>query len=60
MDTGQTEHCVRCDKPDTEVRLSKCPICFKKYCEECRYHFSGRDFCSQFCAEYFFFADPED
>jgi hypothetical protein len=52
--------CHECKRPETDTRLSKCPICFRYYCDEHSYTMSGRSFCSQFCAEYFFFADPDD
>jgi hypothetical protein len=51
--------CVHCGKNDTETSLQKCPICFKWYCEEHSYSMSGRSFCSQFCAEYFFFGEED-
>ena len=52
--------CVHCKKSEEETRLSKCPICFKYYCDEHAFVASGRSFCSHFCAEYYFFADPEE
>ncbi len=57
---GGPLECVTCKKSDAETRLQKCPICFKYYCDEHGYSMSGRKFCSQFCAEYFFFAEPDD
>jgi len=48
--------CVRCSKSDTEVfRLVKCAGCFKQVCEECAIRFYGRYFCSNTCAQNFFF-----
>ena len=55
----KTQRCRHCDKTEDEVSLEKCPICFKMYCNDCGYQHSGRKFCSQFCGEYYFFADPE-
>ena len=55
--------CQRMAGPDDEgemVRLERCVICFRWFCEE---HFavqSGRKFCSRRCGEYFFFSDSED
>jgi hypothetical protein len=42
------------------VRLERCVICFRWYCEDHVAIQSGRKFCSLRCGEYFFFADPED
>jgi hypothetical protein len=52
--------CVHCKKTEGQASLHKCPICFKYYCGEHAYQLSGRTFCSQPCAEYFFFSDPDD
>ena len=52
--------CHECGATDDETRLQKCPICFRYYCQEHNKSMSGRTFCSQKCAEYFFFADPDD
>jgi hypothetical protein len=55
------EHqCVHCNKTDDETKLSKCPICFKYYCNEHAYQMSGRTFCSQPCAEFFFFSETDE
>jgi hypothetical protein len=50
--------CHQCGKKD--VRLYKCPICHKHFCDDHTYLWSGRPFCSSGCAEYFFFGDEED
>jgi hypothetical protein len=52
--------CHECGKSDAETRLHKCPICFKFFCDEHTYLWSGRPFCSIGCAEYFYFGDGED
>jgi hypothetical protein len=54
--------CYECKKTDDaeDVRLQKCPICHKHFCEDHAYHRSGLRFCSSGCAEYFFFSDPDD
>lgn len=52
--------CRECKKTEVDVKLHKCPICFKHFCEEHSHHRSGLWFCSAGCAEYFFFADPDD
>jgi hypothetical protein len=52
--------CHACEKTEEDTRLSICSVCHRAFCEEHRHVMSGRSFCSQRCAEYFFFADPED
>ena len=52
--------CHTCEKTEEDTRLSRCSVCHRAFCEEHRHVMSGRSFCSQRCAEYFFFADPED
>ena len=52
--------CATCQKSEKEADLLKCPICFKHVCSEHAFHYSGRVFCGKHCADYFFFADPED
>ncbi|GEM_PF-3035916 len=62
----QENRCYECNRkagPDEDgnvIRLERCVICFRWYCEEHAVVQSGRQFCSQRCGEYFFFADPED
>lgn len=52
-------NCVSCDKSELESRLHKCPICFRWICEDCGKRDYGRTFCSQRCADQFFFGDDE-
>ena len=52
--------CITCQKTDEQAELTKCPICFKHVCSEHAFHYSGRIFCGKHCADYYFFADPED
>jgi hypothetical protein len=53
------QKCYECERTREEVRLSKCPICFKFYCDEHSFDMSGRTFCSNGCAEYFFFSEED-
>jgi hypothetical protein len=53
----EADACATCGKT---TDLTKCPICFKHVCGEHAFHYSGRVFCGKNCADYFFFADPED
>jgi hypothetical protein len=52
--------CRECEKTIDDTPLTKCPTCFKYFCEEHAFLMSGREFCSRGCADYFFFADPDD
>lgn len=52
--------CELCGISETERHTQKCPICYKRYCEECAVILSGRPFCSRFCGEYFFFGGEDD
>ena len=51
--------CSKCSKPEDRRPLTKCPICHKMVCDDCRYNVSGRWFCSSHCADFFFFEDEE-
>ena len=52
--------CAACEKTIDDTQLYKCPICFKYSCDEHVYRTSGREFCSEGCARYFFFGDEDD
>jgi hypothetical protein len=51
--------CGSCRRTEVEVRVHKCPICFKLICDDCGRREYGRVFCSQRCADQFFFGDDE-
>jgi hypothetical protein len=51
--------CVNCQKTEVEIRMHKCPICFKPICEDCGHREYGRAFCSPRCAYQFFFSDDD-
>lgn len=52
--------CESCGANEEELHTQKCPICYKRFCDECAHSMSGRIFCSRFCAEYFFFGGEDD
>jgi hypothetical protein len=52
--------CVFCEKTFSRYDIHLCPICHKKTCEKCATSRGGKHFCSQYCAEYFFFAGDDD
>jgi endogenous inhibitor of DNA gyrase (YacG/DUF329 family) len=53
-------NCSVCGKSDQEVTLNKCPICFKLVCQDCAKREYGRAFCSQRCADSFFFGEDDE
>ena len=57
-----TMECIGCraNDNDQDVRLNKCPICFKWACDNCAFHSFGRLFCSKKCSEQFFFGDDDE
>ncbi|MFQ5844498.1 MAG: hypothetical protein ACE5JG_05850 [Planctomycetota bacterium] len=55
----ERQSCSKCAASGPKVTLTRCPICFKTVCEACHVTRGGRLFCSQYCAEYFFFGDEE-
>jgi hypothetical protein len=52
--------CSKCKVQVDRGGLTKCPMCFKQVCDECRHQVSGRTFCSAPCAQFFFFEGEED
>ena len=53
-------NCANCERDEQDLRLEKCPICFKMICENCVVRLYGRSFCSRSCADQFFFGDDDD
>ena len=52
--------CEKCDDEFDEMQLIRCPICHKRVCSSCRRNKGGKEFCSQYCAEFFFHYEEED
>jgi hypothetical protein len=52
--------CVICQKDEQDTTLLKCPICFKMVCHDCGRREYGRSFCSDRCAQVFFFGDDDE
>lgn len=55
-----TEACHLCGKTREETYLYKCVICHKSFCRSCGFRSHGKFFCSNRCADYFFFGDEDD
>ncbi len=53
-------NCITCQADEQDVRLAKCPICFKWVCDRCAVRSYGREFCSRRCSDQFFFGDDEE
>ncbi len=49
--------CIHCEKSFSRFDLHVCPICHKQSCGGCSVSRGGKHFCSQFCAQYFFYGD---
>jgi hypothetical protein len=56
----EIDQCAKCGEEGMELDIQACPICFKGVCRHCAVLVSGRTFCSQSCAEYFFHGDDDD
>ena len=59
-ESTEPPRCRTCHRTADEIPLLACTICYKPFCRDCAHGHSGRLFCSQHCAEYYFFADPDD
>lgn len=60
MESDKAVSCLGCGKSEEEATLSRCPICYKPFCDEHAYPYSGRNFCGVRCAEYFFFGGSDE
>ncbi len=59
--TGEPgEYCEKCGANGYWLHLIKCPMCHKYVCDDCRYSVQGKDFCSRFCANEFFWGDEDE
>jgi len=55
------EYCEICGAKGKWLNLQKCPMCHKYFCDQCQYLYGGKIFCSDFCAQEFFWGmDKED
>jgi hypothetical protein len=54
------KQCKECSVGEDDAYLHKCPICHKMICDEHKFMRSGRIFCSDFCAAYFFHEGDDD
>ena len=59
LDTTE-ETCAKCNAAMDPSTVIRCPICFKRVCDRCARNKGGKEFCSQYCAEYFFHYEDED
>jgi hypothetical protein len=60
MSAMGTASCFECQASIEDTHLEKCPICFRHFCADHGHRRSGRAFCTEGCADYFFFSEPDD
>lgn len=63
MENPAGDSCVQCEASAELRRLERCTICYRSFCHECSVRAHGnKAFCSQGCAEVFFFGtdEPDD
>jgi hypothetical protein len=53
------EACDLCGVKGFWLHMSKCPMCHKFVCDECRYQYGGKDFCGRHCANEFFWGGED-
>ncbi len=53
------EICSICYKEKWSFSMKTCPMCKKRFCEECEYRMGGNIFCSKECAHMFYFSGEE-
>jgi len=54
------EYCEKCHATGMWISLIKCPMCHKYVCDECKFSVQGKDFCSRFCANEFFWGETDE
>lgn len=54
--------CRGCEATSDTRFLERCTICHKDFCDDCGIRGHGKRFCTQGCADVFFFGseDPDD
>ena len=52
--------CATCEQDFGRYDIHQCPICHKQCCSKCSTNKGGKHFCSQYCAEFFFFVGDDD
>ena len=51
--------CELCGATGRWLQLAKCPMCHTYFCESCDYKYGGKDFCSNTCANEFYWGGEE-
>jgi len=57
---SEISECWRCGTKEAADDIVMCPTCHRGVCRHCSVKISGRGFCSQSCADYFFHGDDDD
>jgi hypothetical protein len=55
-----TTGCIGCEKTAETAQLERCRMCSKWYCPDCVYRQGGRRFCSNDCAQLYFYGDMDE
>ncbi len=53
------EYCEVCGRAEKWMELFKCPMCHKHVCDKCHYGMGGKIFCSDSCANEFFWGGED-
>jgi len=59
-DQSVKSQCFDCEKTDADVELSRCPSCYRYFCDTHSHMQSGRRFCSRPCASFYLYSDEDD
>ncbi len=60
QDLGEKgEYCEVCRTRGYWMNLTKCPMCHRYVCDDCRYTSQGKIFCSRHCANEFFWGGED-
>ncbi len=52
-------YCEVCGATGFWMHMAKCPMCHKHFCDKCRHMFGGKEFCSRYCANEFFWGGED-
>ncbi len=52
--------CERCRRDCEPIEIEKCPICAKRFCNQCAHRLGSNRYCSRNCGETFYYGDEDD
>ena len=53
------EACAICGAANYSFAMRTCPMCKKRYCDQCEVRMGGNTFCSKACGQMFFFSGED-